>query len=224
MGKGPGLGKGTGQGPIPPKAGGDSAPGKKRKVPRIGHADVQIKRADDFAHDGPNGEMGKHFEPAGRMIVPAQIQQALQPEDHRQSGGHQQQVIEMGMQERPKPLRMGMEKPAKMRADEQTVEGVSGECQDEQPVMQITKTSHSVSQRQQNKSGRNGQQCLKKQNHRMILAERGIPASLNFMACFQNLMMKENGSFPVRAEGSTRGRVELRPRAGAVPKPFENTS
>jgi hypothetical protein len=43
------------------------------------------------------------------------------------------------------------------------------------------------------------------------------------MACFQNLMMKENGSFQVRAEGSTRGRVELRPRAGAVPNPFENT-
>ena len=38
-------------------------------------------------------------------------------------------------------------------------------------------------------------------------------------------MMEENGSFPVRAEGSTGGRVELRPRAGAVPKPklFENT-
>jgi hypothetical protein len=32
-----------------------------------------------------------------------------------------------------------------------------------------------------------------------------------------------NGSFQVRAEGSTRGRVELRPRAGAVPKPFEKT-
>jgi hypothetical protein len=43
------------------------------------------------------------------------------------------------------------------------------------------------------------------------------------MACFQNLIMKENGSFQVRAEGSTRGRVELRPRAGALPKPFENT-
>ena len=43
------------------------------------------------------------------------------------------------------------------------------------------------------------------------------------MACFQNLIMEENGSFQVRAEGSTRGRVELRPRAGAVPKPFENT-
>ena len=43
------------------------------------------------------------------------------------------------------------------------------------------------------------------------------------MACFQNPMMEENGSFQVRAEGSTRGRVELRPRAGAVPKPFENT-
>ena len=42
-------------------------------------------------------------------------------------------------------------------------------------------------------------------------------------ACFQNLIMEENGSFQVRAEGSTRGRVELRPRAGAVPKPFENT-
>jgi hypothetical protein len=40
---------------------------------------------------------------------------------------------------------------------------------------------------------------------------------------FKNLMMEENGSFQVRAEGSTRGRVELRPRAGAVPKPFENT-
>jgi hypothetical protein len=45
----------------------------------------------------------------------------------------------------------------------------------------------------------------------------------SIMACFQNLMMEENGSFQVRAEGSTRGRVELRPRAGAVPKPFENT-
>jgi hypothetical protein len=43
------------------------------------------------------------------------------------------------------------------------------------------------------------------------------------MACFHNLIMEENGSFQVRAEGSTRGRVELRPRAGAVPKPFENT-
>jgi hypothetical protein len=43
------------------------------------------------------------------------------------------------------------------------------------------------------------------------------------MACFQNPIMEENGSFQVRAEGSTRGRVELRPRAGAVPKPFENT-
>jgi hypothetical protein len=43
------------------------------------------------------------------------------------------------------------------------------------------------------------------------------------MAYFQNLMMEENGNFEIRAEGSTRGRVELRPRAGAVPKPFENT-
>jgi hypothetical protein len=43
------------------------------------------------------------------------------------------------------------------------------------------------------------------------------------MACFQNPIMKKNGSFQVRAEGSTRGRVELRPRAGAVPNPFENT-
>jgi hypothetical protein len=43
------------------------------------------------------------------------------------------------------------------------------------------------------------------------------------MACIQNLIMEEKGSFQVRAEGSTRGRVELRPRAGAVPKPFENT-
>jgi hypothetical protein len=147
LGLEPGLGKepGLGQRPVPPKAGGDSAPGEKRKVPRIRHADVQVKRADDFAHDGPEGEMGKHFKPAGRMIVPAQIQQALQPEDHRQSGGHEQQVIEMGMQERPKPLRMGMEKPAKMRADEQTVEGVSGERKHEQPVMQITKTFHSAS-------------------------------------------------------------------------------
>jgi hypothetical protein len=137
MGEGPGLGKGLGlrHGPVPPKAGGDSAPGKKQKVPRIRHADVQVKRADDFAHDGPEGEMGKHFEPAGWTIVPAQIQQVLQPEDYRQSGGHEQQVIKMGMQERPKPLGMGMEKPAKMRADEQTVEGVSGERKNEQPVM-----------------------------------------------------------------------------------------
>src|ERR1700728_4436935 len=92
--------------------------------------------------------MGKHSEPAGWAIVPAQIQLALQPEDYRQSDGHQQQVIKMGMQERPKPLRMGMEKPAKMRADEQTVEGVSGERKNEQPVMQVTKlltASHSAS-------------------------------------------------------------------------------
>src|ERR1700722_3288064 len=34
------------------------------------------------------------------------------------------------------------------------------------------------------------------------------------MACLKNLIMVENGSFQVRAEGSTRGRVELRPRAG----------
>jgi hypothetical protein len=141
LAKGPGLSKG----PVPPKADGDSAPGKKQKVPWICHANVQVKRADDFAHDGPDGEVGKHFEPAGWTIVPAQIQQALQPEDHRQSGGHQQQVIEMGMQERPKPFRMGMEKPAKMRTDEQTVEGVSGERKNEQPVVQVTKTSHSAS-------------------------------------------------------------------------------
>jgi hypothetical protein len=45
----------------------------------------------------------------------------------------------------------------------------------------------------------------------------------NTMVFFQKLMMEDKGSFPVRAEGSTRGRGELRPRAGAVPRPLENT-
>jgi hypothetical protein len=34
---------------------------------------------------------------------------------------------------------------------------------------------------------------------------------------------KSNYGEKWKLSGSTRGRVELRPRAGAVPKPFENT-
>ena len=43
------------------------------------------------------------------------------------------------------------------------------------------------------------------------------------LVCFQNLIMEENGSFQVRAEGSTRAIRRCSPQARAVPKPFENT-
>src|SRR5271170_4355383 len=45
----------------------------------------------------------------------------------------------------------------------------------------------------------------------------------SFMACFQNQIFGENENVRVWAEGSTRGRVELRPGRACSPAPFENT-
>ena len=106
---------------------------------------MNINWADDFAHHRPDDEVKKHFRPAWRTIMFSQAKQPLQPQHDRQRGGHQQQIIKVRMQERPRPMKMQVKKSCRMRMDYQPVESIGRDGNSEQPVLQITETIHKAS-------------------------------------------------------------------------------
>jgi hypothetical protein len=71
---------------------------------------MKIKWTNDFAHHRPDEEVKKHFRPAWRTIIFSQTKQPLNPQHDRQSGGHQQQIVKVRMQKRPRPMKMRVKK------------------------------------------------------------------------------------------------------------------
>lgn len=114
--------------------------------------------------------------------MPAHLKQPLNPEHDRQSRRHHQQVIKMGMQKRPKPLAMRVEKPAKMRTDQQTIERVSRKRNNKQSVMQITEMFHNASKTNPAEIASN---ALKSKIIFLFYRIAGIPSAPNFRAMSQ---------------------------------------
>jgi len=89
-------------------------------------------RTDQLEKDGPENGVERDFIPRRRIVDGPQPQAALQPQQHRQCAGHEEQVIEMKPQE--STVRVGLESP--------TVQDIQGTANQEQTIAEIPKPFH----------------------------------------------------------------------------------
>lgn len=79
---------------MPPDAGENTADHVRQHIKGVsGHA--QQVRSDDFKQHAPDGEMERNLSEGWRLVMVAETQPALQPEQERQRAGNEQQIIEV---------------------------------------------------------------------------------------------------------------------------------
>src|SRR5690606_37576773 len=85
-------------GALPPAAGEEGAGRVGEEIAGVAGGAGENERRNDLGGDRPDGEMKPDFSPAGRRVVAAEVEAALNPERERKRGGDQKQVVEVGME------------------------------------------------------------------------------------------------------------------------------
>ena len=87
---------------IPPNPGDEGAQGIRNNVKQITDRPGKYRRSQQFSDDRPNQEMPENLRRRRRTVVVAQPEQPLKPENERQRGGDEKQIIEVIVKKRPR--------------------------------------------------------------------------------------------------------------------------
>jgi hypothetical protein len=113
-------------GPVDPgNEGTDGVGGDIEGVAYCGHPTW----SDYFEEDGPDGEGGEDFERGGVVVVRAEPEAALDPEEWGEGAGDEPEIVEIGVEE--EGVGVGFEHPA--------IEGVGEAACEAERVQQVAK-------------------------------------------------------------------------------------
>lgn len=114
-------------GEVPVAAGEEGAGGVGEDVARVAGGVGEQVRSDELGGERPGEEVERDLGPAGRRVVAAEVEFALNPERERERGGDQEEVIKITVEKRGVGVRVEVEtveRVERARGEAERIEGV----------------------------------------------------------------------------------------------------